>query len=150
MLNKKLLLILWGYVAWNIVSSIYNDKKWKDLRKEIKVAKTSWTGSNRIVVDNFIETHKNILESLKKDILTDENIALFHEKKDEAIKVVEEYKKSSEDFIKNIKDKWTDFIDSKKEEISDIYDEKKSNFDKAKIKAPKKIKKIKDNLIAKI
>jgi len=145
-----MLLLLWGYVVWNIVNSLYNDTKWKELKKEIKQANKDWYDSKRLIVDNFIETHSNLLKWLKKDILTEENIAYFNDKKDEAIKIVDEYKKKWEEVLSDLKWKGTDFVGSKKDDISDLYDEGKKTFEKAKIKTPKQVKKLKDKLMAKV
>ncbi len=138
MFGKKLLLLLGGYVVWNVVNSIYNNTKWKDLKKEMKIAKKSWFDSKKVVINNFLETHKNILDSLKKDVLTEENIALFNKKKEDALSVINEYKKSWEELLKDLKWKWSDFVNSAKDEISDIYEEKKSKFKKSEIKSSKK------------
>lgn len=149
MFNKKMLLVLGGYIAWSIVNSLYNDTKWKELKKEIKQAKKDWYDSKRLIMDNFIETHSNLLRSLKKDVLTDENIAYFNEKKEDAKKIIHEYKIKWEEVFSDLKGKGTDFVESKREDISELYDEGKKTFEKAKIKTPKELKKIKDKIIAK-
>jgi hypothetical protein len=42
--------------------------------------------------DNFVDTHKNLIEELKKQVLTDKNKELLKEKKEELLKVVDVYK----------------------------------------------------------
>jgi hypothetical protein len=49
--------------------------------------------TKKIVYNNFLDTHKNFLDSLKKNVLTEENKEFFNKKVDEAKELVKEYKK---------------------------------------------------------
>jgi hypothetical protein len=45
------------------------------------------------MLNNFVDTHENLLDDLKNNILSDKNKKLFTEKKDELLNVVDVYKK---------------------------------------------------------
>jgi hypothetical protein len=44
------------------------------------------------LVDDFVEVHSNLIDDLKKEILTPENKKLFNEKKDELLRILNSYK----------------------------------------------------------
>ncbi|MDR1944833.1 MAG: hypothetical protein LBQ59_01775 [Candidatus Peribacteria bacterium] len=44
------------------------------------------------LVNDFIDVHSNLVDDLKKEILTPENKKIFNEKKDELLKILDSYK----------------------------------------------------------
>jgi hypothetical protein len=55
------------------------------------------------MLDNFIGTHANLIEELKKQVLTDKNKELYKEKKEELLKVVDTYKKQGLELVDELK-----------------------------------------------
>jgi len=45
------------------------------------------------MLNNFIDTHSNLLEDLKTHVLTEKNKKIFNDKKDELLEIVDVYKK---------------------------------------------------------
>jgi hypothetical protein len=43
-------------------------------------------------MDNFVDTHSNMIDDLKKELLSDKNKAIFNEHKEEIIKIIDSYK----------------------------------------------------------
>jgi hypothetical protein len=72
---------------------LYGEKKGKKVREDLEEVKGDSEKTKKLVLANFIETHKNFLEDLKEIVLTDENKELFNKKVDEAKELVKDYKK---------------------------------------------------------
>ena len=67
MFNKKFLSLLAWYVLGWFVASIYSKKNPWDLEKELKKSQKAWEWELTVLINNFIETHENLLDSLKKE-----------------------------------------------------------------------------------
>ncbi len=117
--QKTLLLVGW-YVVWSLITSLYNDKKGKKVREELEEVKWDNKEAQKIIINNFIDTHKNLLESFKKNILTEENKTLLNQKFDKA------------------KNEFENFVEDKKEDLKDLQKN-----------TPNKINKIKKNIVSK-
>ena len=144
-----MLLAAAAYVTWTVVATIFNEKKGEKVRAELKDAKDNGWDSKKILVWNFIETHKNFLEDLKEKVLTDENREIFEAKVQEVKEVVKQYTKEGEKLIAELKEQGTDYAETAKVELEKLYEEKKSKLDDLKADAPEKVEKAKKKLTAK-
>ena len=146
---KKALLVVGGYLAGGLVATLYGEKKGKKVREDLEEVKWDNEKTKNIVVDSFIDTHKNFLESLKKNVLTEENKEIFNKKVDEAKELVKGYKKDWEKLIEELKEKGSEYADTAKEELEKLYENKKSDLKELQNEAPEKIEKVKNKLISK-
>ena len=123
MFSRKLALLAAWYVAWNVVSSLYNAKKWKDLKKTVVKAKQAWDNEKSIIINNLIDTHKSFFDDIKW-MLSEESQNLLETKKVQVLKVVDSFKNEGD---KMIKDFWwkTTWMKSK---IQKLYDEKRDEI----------------------
>jgi gas vesicle protein len=148
-IGKKTLLVVGGYLVGGLVATLFGEKKGKKVREDLEEVKGDNEKTKKIVVDNFIDTHKNLLENLKTKVLTDENKDFFNKKVDEAKELVKEYKKEGEKLVEELKEKGSDFADTAKEELEKLYETKKSDLKELQNKAPEKMEKAKERLITK-
>ncbi len=81
MIGRKVLFLAAGYVAGNVVSSLYTRKKWKDFQKDIEKAKKEGTEAE-VFVKGFLDTQKNFLMDIES-MIPAEKKKLFEEKKQE-------------------------------------------------------------------
>lgn len=81
-MNKKILFLLWIYTSWVIITLLYNKKNPTIIQNELEKTKKSNKSDLKILFNNFIEIHKNLLNDLKDKTLTQENKKLFETKKD--------------------------------------------------------------------
>ncbi len=144
-----MLLAAAAYITWTVVATIFSEKKGEKVRAELKDAKDNWGDSKKILMWNFIETHKNFLEELKEMVMTDENKELFESKVKEVKKVVKQYTKEGEKLIAELKEQGTDYAETAKVELEKLYEEKKGKLEELKEDAPEKVEKAKKKLIAK-
>ncbi len=129
-MNKFLLLALW-YIAWSTVSSLYNDKKWKELKKELNKSCTDEeTCTKSILLENFIETHRNFFKELKTKFNEDDTKAMLADKKQEVIDLIEKYKNDSEWLIDELSLKWKKYLKTADEKLKEFYQEKKVEWEK--------------------
>ena len=120
MFGKKILLLAAGYIIGWAVATLYWEKKGKKVREDLDEVKGDSEKTKKLVLANFIETHKNFLDNLKERILTDENKDLFNQKIDEAKKLVKAYKKDWEALLEELKEKGEEYAETAKEKLEDM------------------------------
>ncbi len=123
MFSRKIALLAAGYVAGNIVSSLYNSKKWKDLKKTAIKAKESGENDKSVIINNIIDTHKNFFEDMKT-MLSEDNQKLLDKKKVQILSVVDSFRSEWDKLIKEVGGK-TSSISTR---VQDLYDEKKDEL----------------------
>lgn len=127
---KKLFYLAMWYLAWSAVSSLYSDKKWKELKKDIKKASENGKHDPKMVLlENFIETHKNFFNDLKDIVDTKENRQYLKDKKEEVLDLIDRYKDDSEMMIDQLKWKWKKYISEVSEKLEEFYKEKKKEWE---------------------
>jgi len=146
MFNKKLLLIASWYILWGLVASKYNKKTPDELNNDLIEARKSWKKDIDVYLDNFIETHKNLLDNFKTEVFSDKNKEIFNSKKEELFNLLDDYKVKGEELLWELKVKWKDYSLEVKDKLEVLYKEKINELDKLKDQAPEKIEKVKENL----
>ena len=123
MFSKKLALLAAGYVAGNVVSSLYNAKKWKDVKKTVAKAKQSGENEKSVIINNIIDTHKNFFEDVK-GLLSEDNQKLLESKKVDVLKVVDSFKVEWDKLLKGVwwKTAWA------RSKLEKLYDEKRDDI----------------------
>ena len=147
MFGKKLITLAIWYVAWSVVSSLFNDKKWDSLKKELAKAKKEGKDTKKIVIDNFLNTQGKFLETLKKEVLTKENIEYLKSKKWELDSLVADYKIKWIELLEDVQKNGEEYISTAKEKLEELYNEKKSDIEKLKWQAPEKVEEVKTILL---
>ena len=145
MSKKNIFLLAAWYVAGWIISSLYNKKKPSELKKDLQKSKKEWEGEFKVMVDNFMDTHSNLIKDLKSHVMTDDNKKLFNEKKDDLLKVVDTYKIQGLELADELKAKWKDFIVEASDSLEKLYEEKKDEIDLLKDSAPEKMEELKNS-----
>jgi len=118
-MKKRICALFLGYLAWSFIGSIFSKKNSSELKEQAKECKMWWKCNHKIYVDNFIETQKELLNTLKTKLLSNENKTFLEEKKEEVNKVIEEYKEKWEKLFAELKVKWEKYIKDIKENIND-------------------------------
>ena len=154
MFGKKIFLLAAWYLIGGAVATLYWEKKGKKVREDLDEVKWDSEKTKKLVLANFIETHKNFLDNLKERVLTEENKDLFSQKIEEAKKLAKSYKKDWEKLLEELKEKGEDYAETAKEKLEELYKEKKedikSTLDEIKSSAPEKLKENKEKLLAKL
>lgn len=146
MSKKNWFILAAWYIAGGIVSSFYNKKKPADLKKDLEKSRKEWEGDFVVMLNNFIDTHANLLEDLKNHVLTEKNKKIFQEKKEELLTIVDVYKKQWLELTEELKAKGKIFLSEASEKLENLYEEKKEEIEALKEIAPEKAKEIKESL----
>ena len=147
MFNKKFLLVVWYVLGW-FVTSLYNKKKPWELEHELKKSKETWNSELIVLVNNFIDTHKNMIDSLKKEPFYQKNKELINEKKEEFLKIANEYKLEWQKLLEELKLKGKDYVWEACKKLEELYELKKGELETLKDEAPEKIIELKEKLLA--
>lgn len=148
MFNKKFLSLLTWYVLGWLVASIYSKKNSWDLEKELKKTHKSWEWELTVLLNNFIETHKNLLDSIKKEPFYKNNKKIFIAKKAEFLKSAGEYKIEWKELINELKLKGKDYASETYKKLEKLYESKKEELESFKDTAPEKVSVLKNRLLA--
>ena len=147
-MNKKLLVLLWVYASGVAAALLYNKKTPSQIKEEIETAKSSGDKDIKVLFNNFIEIHQNLLDTLKTRLLTDENKELFNEKKDEFLNLAQDFKVKGESLVQEYRVKWKDYASEWVEKLEKFYNEKLYELEDLKKKTPEKIEEVKWKLLA--
>lgn len=145
-MNKKLLLLLWGYAAGVVATLMYNKKNPSEISSELEQAKDVWDDKAKVFFNNFIEIHKNLLDDLKANIFTPENKVLFEKKKEEFFKISDEYMKKAEILFEEYKEKWKNYKEEWIEKLEKFYTDTLKKLDDVKDVAPEKVEQVKKKI----
>ena len=148
MFNKKFFLIAAWYVAGSIVGSLYNKKTPGALKKELEDSKQSGQGEVKVLLANFVETHKNVLADLENTIMSEKNKALFQEKKAQLLEIAEGYKIEGLKLLAEVQEKGKSHFVEVSDKLEKLYLEKKDELNELKEISPEKVKELKNNLLA--
>lgn len=146
MSKKNIFLLAAWYLAGGLVASLYGKKNPSDFKKDLEDKKAKGEWEFKLMLDNFVETHSNLIEDMKVKILTDENKAMFNQKKDEILAIVDSYKDRWIELIEELKVQGKDYVSKASEELEKLYSEKKQEIEWLKWVAPEKIQEIKNSL----
>lgn len=95
MFGKKILFLAAGYVAGNMVASVYSwGKK--------KAKKVQWKQDIKLMVENFISTQKNFMSDIEKKYVSEENQEKLSEKKKQFLVHSEKYIKQGEKLLAEV------------------------------------------------
>ncbi|MDD2907212.1 MAG: hypothetical protein PHH98_01090 [Candidatus Gracilibacteria bacterium] len=148
MSKKNIFLLAAGYVAGGIIASLYNKKKPEQLKKELEKAKIAGEGSFKVLLDTFVETQANLIEDLKKDVLSEKNIKLFNDHKEEVLKIIDSYKEKGNLLLKELKENGKEYLIIASEKLEKLYYEKVDEIEALKGMAPEKMEELKEKLLA--
>ena len=123
MFSRKIALLAAWYVAGNIVSSLYNSQKWKDVKKTVSKARKAGEDDKTVIIHNIIDTHKNFFEDVK-GMLSEENQELLEKKKTQVLSVVDSFKSEWDKLLKDVGGKTT----SVTTKVQNLYDEKRDEL----------------------
>ncbi|MFK7779641.1 MAG: hypothetical protein QM490_00625 [Candidatus Gracilibacteria bacterium] len=146
MSKKNIFILAAGYIAGGIISSFYNKKKPAELKKDLEKSRKEGEGDFKVMLNNFIDTHSNLLDDLKSHILTEKNKKIFKNKKEELLGIVDIYKKQGLELTEELKTKGKIFLSEASEKLENLYEEKKEEIKALKDVAPEKANKIKESL----
>ena len=105
MSKKGLVTLTAAYLAWVAAATFYW-RNGKQLKKDLEKAEEEGDSKLWVVLCAFIETHKNMINSLKEEIMSEKNIELYHKCKDEALKIFDSYKEKWKVLLAELKEKW--------------------------------------------
>lgn len=145
-MNKKLLLALWIYATWVAAALVYSKKSPEQIKQELQSANSAWEWGAKVLFNNFIEVHQNLLESLKTRLLTEENKQLFFQKRDEVISKIWEFRETSEQLFEEYKVLWKDKSWELLEKLEKFYEAKLDELEEIKKKTPEKIEEVKNKI----
>lgn len=120
MFGRKIFFLAAGYVAGNVVSSFFSNKKGKELQSDVKKAKQEGT-EKEVVISNFLETQKNLFHSIES-LIPKEYKKTFEAKKQEALSMWDTLKKQWEHTLIQVKEQGSDLLktaESKKVQVKD-------------------------------
>lgn len=147
MSKKNIFLIATWYILWGLIASIYTKKAPWELEKKIKESKDKWEWEFKILFEDFIDTHKNLFDSLKKEDFYTNGKKNISEKKVQLFEIVEMYKDQWIILLDDLKIKWKDYIIETSDKLEKLYQDKKAEIEFLKESAPEKMTHIKDTLI---
>lgn len=104
---KKLITLAIGYIAGTVVTGLYTDKKWSEVRKQMADAKKQGKDEIQSFFGFFSNIHQKFFGEVKDTVMSEENQKMVKEKFEEVSKLIEVYRDEAEDMLKNIKKSWT-------------------------------------------
>ena len=125
---KTLFILAAWYVAWTTVSSLFSTKKGRELQKDLKKAYEEKADPTGILLDNFVELHKNMFENIKKKATSDDAKKFFKDKKTQVFKLLDKYKAEWEKMLDELKVKWKDYTSNAWEKLETFFKEKKEDL----------------------
>ncbi|NCO31578.1 hypothetical protein GW891_01895 [bacterium] len=73
-----------------------------------------------------------MIEDLKKEVLSEKNIKLFNDHKDEVLKIIDTYKENGNSLLKELKENGKDYLVVISEKLEKLYNEKISEIESLK------------------
>lgn len=144
MSKKGLFALAVGYLAGVTAATFYGKNK-KQLKKDLSEAKDNGEKA-KIFFGAFVETHKNLVESVKKDLLTEENKQKFAEYKDEVLKIFDSYVEKWKELTLELKEKWVPYAENISKRLEELYNSKSEEIGNLKSLWKETIESLKEKL----
>lgn len=125
---KKILIALW-YIAGVIVGSKFADKGKSTVKSKSSKNDNDITEQVVDAGKEFVQTHKNVFDEIKKEYWTPHNKKLLLSKKEDLMKFFDLIKDEVTDTIAELKENWI-HSDEIQKKIESIYDEKSNILQK--------------------
>lgn len=145
MSKKGLVTLTAAYLAWVAAATFYW-RNGKQLRKDLEKAEEEGDSKLWVVLCAFIETHKNMINSLKEEIMSEKNIELYHKCKDEALKIFDSYKEKWKELMAELKEKWADYASKTYQKLEELYNSKIFDLENIKWISAKTLEELKAKL----
>ena len=147
-MKGKILLLGFGYLLGNIVSSVFSADKNSKFQKELKEARAAGLNTNKMILNHMTETHKNMFNELNDTYNTEENRAYMAEQAENLKAVMKDYKIEWEKLLAEIKENPDAKYDVVAGKMKTLYESKKAQLDELSSQAPHHAKKMKKGLLA--
>ena len=145
MSKKGLVTLTAAYLAWVAAATFYW-RNGKQLKKDLEKAEEEGNSKLWVVLCAFIETHKNMINSLKEEIMSEKNIELYNKCKDEALKIFDSYKEKWKELMVELKEKWADYASKTYQKLEDLYNSKIFDLENIKWISAKTLEELKAKL----
>lgn len=145
MSKKGLVTLTAAYLAWVAAATFYW-RNGKQLKKDLEKAEEEGNSKLWVVLCAFIETHKNMINSLKEEIMSEKNIELYHKCKDEALKIFDSYKEKWKELMAELKEKWADYASKTYQKLEELYNSKIFDLENIKWISAKTLEELKAKL----
>lgn len=145
MSKKGLVTLTAAYLAWVAAATFYW-RNGKQLKKDLEKAEEEGNSKLWVVLCAFIETHKNMINSLKKEIMSEKNIELYHKCKDEALKIFDSYKEKWKELMAELREKWADYASKTYQKLEELYNSKIFDLENIKWISAKTLEELKAKL----
>ncbi len=145
MSKKGLVTLTAAYLAWVAAATFYW-RNGKQLKKDLEKAEEEGDSKLWVVLCAFIETHKNMINSLKEEIMSEKNIELYHKCKDEALKIFDSYKEKWKELMAELKEKWADYASKTYQKLEELYNSKIFDLENIKWISAKTLEELKAKL----
>lgn len=145
MSKKGLVTLTAAYLAWVAAATFYW-RNGKQLKKDLEKAEEEGDSKLWVVLCAFIETHKNMINSLKEEIMSEKNIELYHKCKDEALKIFDSYKEKWKELMAELREKWADYASKTYQKLEELYNSKIFDLENIKWISAKTLEELKAKL----
>lgn len=145
MSKKGLVTLTAAYLAWVAAATFYW-RNGKQLKKDLEKAEEEGNSKLWVVLCAFIETHKNMINSLKEEIMSEKNIELYHKCKDESLKIFDSYKEKWKELMAELKEKWADYASKTYQKLEELYNSKIFDLENIKWISAKTLEELKAKL----
>lgn len=145
MSKKGLVTLTAAYLAWVAAATFYW-RNGKQLRKDLEKAEEEGDSKLWVVLCAFVETHKNMINSLKEEIMSEKNIELYNKCKDEALKIFDSYKEKWKELMAELKEKWADYASKTYQKLEELYNSKIFDLENIKWISAKTLEELKAKL----
>lgn len=145
MSKKGLVTLTAAYLAWVAAATFYW-RNGKQLKKDLEKAEEEGNSKLWVVLCAFIETHKNMINSLKEEIMSEKNIELYHKCKDEALKIFDSYKEKWKELMAELREKWADYASKTYQKLEELYNSKIFDLENIKWISAKTLEELKAKL----
>lgn len=136
-----------AYFAWVAISSLYQKKDKEVLKEELAKKNDDKVEQLKVLFANFMDIHSDVMTDVKDKTLTEENIAILNEKKDDLLKVVDSYKVKWEEYLKTAQEKGEEYKDEALANLNKLYLEKKNELDELIKKSPELVSEYREKLV---
>lgn len=94
---RKILFLVAGYVAGNVVNTLYNSQK----KRAIKFQKKE---DMKLMIDSFVDTQKSFFSDMEKKYVPAEHKSSFEKKKKEFFKITKDLSKKGKELFQEVMD----------------------------------------------
>lgn len=116
-MSKKLFMLVAWYVAGSVVTWLFAEKKWQEIKQEMQKAEKTGNDWVKVLFGYLLNIQKKFFWEVTENVVTPERKEMIQEKQKEIMDLISEYRIDAEKMMQWFQQQWAWYVQKAYEEL---------------------------------